>query len=292
MVCSTRVDKHYKTIKPSVEAGKDVYVEWPLGANVHQADELTSLANEKGAKTIIGLQGRLSPICLRMKEILESGQIGKVLSSSVTASSGRSLGSISEDLAFFYDRSVGCNLLTIMFAHLIDSILNVLGPMKSITPHLSLQRPEISVLSSSTGQVSGVVQSNVPDLINVHGILTSQGSAPISILYRAGPAFKGTPSLIWSIVGEKGEIRVEGEGPHLHASSKGFKVLLQPTGSEDVESIEWKNEMEERGFQGPAANIGSLYEAFANGQRGSWPGFEQALECHRMLEEVWDDWHA
>lgn len=30
VVCATRVDTHYPTVLPSVRAGKDVFVEWPL----------------------------------------------------------------------------------------------------------------------------------------------------------------------------------------------------------------------------------------------------------------------
>ena len=40
VVCTTRVDIHYDTIKPSVEAGKDVFAEWPLAENVRRATEL------------------------------------------------------------------------------------------------------------------------------------------------------------------------------------------------------------------------------------------------------------
>ena len=276
-----------------MEAGKAAFVEWPLGANVQQAEELTALAKAKGSQTIVGLQGRLSPVFLKVKELLASGKIGKLLSSSVIASSGAlgTVDSVSESLAFFFDRSIGGNFLSIHFGHLTDSILNVLGPVTSITPHHTLQRPKLNVLSPE-GEVIRVAQADVPDLINIHGLLASQANAPISITYRRAPPFKGTPGLIWSLVGEKGEIRVEGEGTYLHAFDAGVKVQVQLNGSEDVESVEWKNEMAEKGIQGPAANIGALYEAFAKGKEGSWPGFEQALDRHRMLEEVWGDWRA
>lgn len=56
VVVSTRVDKHYETALPSVKAGKDVFVEWPLAGSTAQADELTRLAKEKGGKTVLGLQ--------------------------------------------------------------------------------------------------------------------------------------------------------------------------------------------------------------------------------------------
>lgn len=54
VVCCTRVDLHYETIKPSIQQGKSVYVEWPLASNLSQALELASLAKQKGAKTMVG----------------------------------------------------------------------------------------------------------------------------------------------------------------------------------------------------------------------------------------------
>jgi predicted dehydrogenase len=90
VVCSTRVDLHHSTIRPSIEAGKDVYVEWPLGANVEQARDLADLARQKGVRSIIGLQCRESPITT-VKPLLASGKIGKLLSSSIVASGGSRL---------------------------------------------------------------------------------------------------------------------------------------------------------------------------------------------------------
>ena len=56
VVCSTRVDKHYDTTLPSVKAGKDVFVEWPLAENAVRAGELAKAAKEAGGKTMVGLQ--------------------------------------------------------------------------------------------------------------------------------------------------------------------------------------------------------------------------------------------
>lgn len=118
VVCSTRVDTHYKTIKPSIEAGKDVFVEWPLASNVREAEELAALANDKGVKTMVGLQGRVSPVYLRVKDLVQEGKIGKVLSSSITLSGGtNSRDSIREGLSYFFDRKVGGNIMSIFLGH-------------------------------------------------------------------------------------------------------------------------------------------------------------------------------
>ena len=113
-----RVDNHYETTKPSIEAGKDVYVEWPLGSNLEEATELATLAREKGVKTMVSLQGRMSPVYLKVKALLAEDKIGKVLSSSVVASDGtKAPTAFSEGKKYFLDRRVGGNLLTIFFGH-------------------------------------------------------------------------------------------------------------------------------------------------------------------------------
>lgn len=118
VVCVTRVDKHYETIKPSIVAGKDVFVEWPLADNIERIRELAALAKEKNVQTTVGLQGRVAPPYLKIKEILESGQIGKVLSSELKAYGGTiSRDVIPTGLKYFTERKVGGNPFTIGFGH-------------------------------------------------------------------------------------------------------------------------------------------------------------------------------
>jgi predicted dehydrogenase len=76
---SVNVPQHYDLIRPALEAGKDVFSEWPLARNVKEAEELVQLAKEKGVRTMVGLQARQNPSILKAKEIVASGKIGKVL---------------------------------------------------------------------------------------------------------------------------------------------------------------------------------------------------------------------
>lgn len=118
VVCTTRVDVHYDSVKPSVEAGKNVFVEWPLAENAGRAAELAELAKKSGSATLVGLQARVAPSILKVKEIYQSGAIGKVLSSDVQACTpGGGGDSISEGLAYFFDKEIGGNPITIAFAH-------------------------------------------------------------------------------------------------------------------------------------------------------------------------------
>lgn len=117
-MCITRVDVHCDTIKPSIAAGKAVFVEWPLAENASRAQELSTLAREKKVPTIIGLQARVAPAVLKVKEILATSNLGKVLSSAVQAYSPLNFRDTSSvGLAYFLDKKVGGNSITIPFGH-------------------------------------------------------------------------------------------------------------------------------------------------------------------------------
>ena len=79
VVCAVAVFSHYNLIKSAIEAGKDVYVEWPLGVSTEEAEELESMAKKKGVRTIVGLQGRVFHIQATVRDLIDSGQIGTPL---------------------------------------------------------------------------------------------------------------------------------------------------------------------------------------------------------------------
>jgi len=76
---SVNVPQHYDLIRPALDAGKDVFCEWPLARNLSEAEELVALAKQKGVRTAIGLQARQNPSIIKAKEIVASGKIGKIL---------------------------------------------------------------------------------------------------------------------------------------------------------------------------------------------------------------------
>jgi predicted dehydrogenase len=117
VVCSVRVDKHYDCLLPALQQGKDVFCEWPLATNAKQAEEMLALAREKGVRTLVGLQAGVSPALLKIKEVIEQGRIGKVVSS-MFHGTPKFFGETQwEGTAYQEDRSVGGNLVTIYGMH-------------------------------------------------------------------------------------------------------------------------------------------------------------------------------
>lgn len=58
IIVSVKVSDHLLLTKPALENNKSVFVEWPLGASVAQAEELTQLASAHAGKAMVGLQAR------------------------------------------------------------------------------------------------------------------------------------------------------------------------------------------------------------------------------------------
>ena len=74
------VPAHYELSKNAIEAGKHVFCEWPFGANTKEAEELAALARKKNLRTMVGLQRRASRAYLYMRELIQEGYVGEVLS--------------------------------------------------------------------------------------------------------------------------------------------------------------------------------------------------------------------
>src|ERR1700720_384843 len=74
-----RVPSHYAPAKAALEAGKHVYCEWPLGRTTAEAVELSTLAKAQGLVTAVGLQARVNPAVMHMKDLMDSGYVGEVL---------------------------------------------------------------------------------------------------------------------------------------------------------------------------------------------------------------------
>lgn len=118
VVCSTRVDKHFETVEPSIAAGKGVFVEWPLASSISQVRELASLAREQGVKSMVGLQASVTAPIVAVQRLLASGRIGKVLASTVHATGGTSDRNVfPESLKYFTQMQTGGNVMTIAFGH-------------------------------------------------------------------------------------------------------------------------------------------------------------------------------
>jgi predicted dehydrogenase len=297
VVNCTRVDVHYPTILPSVKAGKNVFVEWPLAQDGAHARELANIAKTSGSDTIIGVQGRLAPCIVKIRELLHQGRIGKVVSSHLQAFGGiNARDRLPSSLSYFMDPAVGGNIYTIGYGHLFDQIQYVLGDFVNLHGQLHLQWPKNELFDPKTGEVVDTIESRAPDLVSgiasLNASAIAQKGALVSTMFRRGQVFPGDAPLVWSINGEKGELRLTGkDGTTLHAASaSGIVIELHDFATGKVEQIDWNWSEWQEALPLIGRNVAALYEAYANGQKEGIASFEEAASRHEQLSSMLEAW--
>ena len=71
---------HYSIAKKVINSGKHVLIEKPICDTVEKAEEILSLADEKGVLVMIGHIERFNPAVKKLKQIVDDGDLGKVTS--------------------------------------------------------------------------------------------------------------------------------------------------------------------------------------------------------------------
>ncbi|MEE8409375.1 MAG: Gfo/Idh/MocA family oxidoreductase [Myxococcota bacterium] len=78
VVIATPVGTHHRLAMKALEAGKHVFVEKPMAASVAQAREMLETAVDKGKTLMVGHTFEFSPPVIKIKELIDSGEIGRV----------------------------------------------------------------------------------------------------------------------------------------------------------------------------------------------------------------------
>lgn len=301
IVVSTRVDTHYDVARPALLAGKDVFIEWPLAGSTVEARELLALTQSSSRRTMIGLQGRVSPTILKIASLISSNALGAIHSVNIHAMSGVWQNDLtSVRYAHFLNRAVGGNLLTIYGIHIIDSVCAAVGELEpsSVTSLLANLRPKMHLLNPDGTASPEVVEKDTPDQILLQGRLQRPSPAPqavFSLHIRAGaranysqPPAKtngvhtpttttttttsSPPGATWLIYGETAELRVEfsSASPQI-GQARSMKLYTFATGEvseiaideEDARLGEVGKGMKWTDLPTQGQNIGRLYAAYA-----------------------------
>ena len=271
-----RVPSHAEPVKAALEAGKHVYCEWPLARNTAEAVELTALAKAKGVVTAVGLQARLHPALLYMKELLDGGHVGEIMSVHVSLITD-GIPSKPPGRMWQWDAGAGANTLTIANGHTLDAMRFVAGAVASLSALLSTQAKEW--LDTSSGKTVAV---NAPDNVLASGRL--RNGAVFSLHVAAIPDFGSFYR--FEVYGREGTLVASGpESPQmseifLSGAKRGGALAPLPV-PERISGSDAGRPFSE------AINVGRVYSLFAEAIRSGksrQPTFETAIDLHRLLD--------
>jgi predicted dehydrogenase len=181
VVVTVKVPQHLDLIRPVLEAGKTVFSEWPLGADLAQAEELADLAHRRGVLTAVGLQARSAPPLRYLRDLIAEGYVGRVLSTSMLGSGGRWGATYDDHGAYLLDVTNGATLLSISFGHSVDALSMVLGEFREVSAHVENLRPVVAHVTSGA-----VAAKSAEDQVAVTGLLESGAVAAMHFRHVPG----------------------------------------------------------------------------------------------------------
>ncbi len=156
---------------------------------------------------------------------------------------------------------------------MIDSVQFALGDVQDSHARLQIQRPETKLRDPATGTIVGTAATDVPDLIILTGSLPESAgvkkNATLYARYRRGPPFKGEPPFVWTVNGEKAELRlVSASGPSLQADTYNQPVTLEihDFETDQVTPVEWNWADWQLDIPARGRSIAAEYEAYAAGE--------------------------
>ncbi len=273
-----RVPRHHEVVMTALEAGKHVFCEWPLGANLAESREMAALARAKGVITAVGLQGRHDPSLTYIKELRQEGWLGDIVSVNVSllaSGAGRS----DSRSAWMGNADNGANFVTIAAGHTIDYVTYCIGPLGVVSASVATQVPQWHL-----GDTGETIDVDAPDTVLLYGALASGG---LLSFHAASVPFNGS-NWRMEIYGTKGTIVAA--TPVLPQISP--ITLKGAQGDEPLSDLPIPERLvvaPDAVPDGPARNVAGGYvrmaEAIRKGERFD-PDFDHARELHVLLEAL------
>lgn len=123
---------HFPMAIDAIEAGVNVLVDKPMAISLREADEMIRRARKAGVKLGVSLQGRFDPAILKIKEVVDSGKLGKLFHGEVSVKWFRT--------REYYDKSPwrgrwateGGGALINQAIHAIDQLIWIMGPVECL----------------------------------------------------------------------------------------------------------------------------------------------------------------
>jgi predicted dehydrogenase len=279
VVVAVKVPEHDAIVRAAIDAGKAVLCEWPLARSSAEAAALARLADDRGVRHAVGLQGSFSPAVVRARELIADGYVGRIAAVSVLAFLGAGTGAgYAERSRYRFDPANGATLLAIGGGHTLHTVASMVGETGELSARLQVQYPRVRFTDS--GDEIDVV---TPDQVLLHGRL--RGGAAFSMHLQAEKR-AGVRTLI-EIAGSEGDLRLASSEAEGRPGVQLQRLALFGARRGDPGFAELP--LAASGLEQPALNVASLYEQLAADLRqGTFgvPSFGDAVRLHRLLDAV------
>ncbi len=275
---AVRVPWHREMVLAALDAGKHVYCEWPLGSNLQEVEEMADAARIAGVAAMPGLQGRAAPWALHVKELIDSGYVGRPLSAN--AQLLMSSPYMRAGILWAAQRSSGNHILSIQTAHSLDILSNCLGGFQDVSARLETLVKEWPVPDSTD-----TVPADSPDCV-VFSAKTGSGA-----LLSANFAYVASHGSGWrlEIHGDEGTLVATSGGPpmvapnRIEGAHRGEERLSELVTPEHMITVPPEVKPDS------SFHLAHMYQRLAraiNESTPPQPSFDDAVEVYRLLDTI------
>lgn len=166
---------HAEVSHRAIEAGKHVYSEKPLAATLAEAREVTAAARAKGVRIGSAPDTFLGAGHQAVRRAIDEGRVGRIVAGAVCFAT-HGMESWHPNPTFFFKKGGGPVLDIGVYP--VAQLVNLLGPVESVTSHASRGFQTRTVTASDSALRGQVIEVEVPTTVN--GILAFANGANVA----------------------------------------------------------------------------------------------------------------
>ena len=266
---------HAAISRKVIEAGKNVYTEWPLASSVKEVQEICDLAKEKGVRTMIGMQRNLAPSARYFRDLIRNGYVGDLYNVNLRLGIDAFNEKVHEGKTWFTEPDSYTDPLTIYAGHFSRLLFSLVGEPK--TMQSVLRKNFDSFIVQETGDM-------IPNMHPTEGIAI--GKLENGALYTF--SFEGAQHHITGVdlevTGSRGVLRMK--------NIRGFQNVDDNTitGFHDDETDfhdlpvpESYRYLKDSGLDNSVQDLAYHFDAYAKGE--GYTTYEDALKATEFIEE-------
>lgn len=251
---------HYTHTVNALNAGKNVLCEKPMSIKSEDAKEMIRLAATLNKQLIIVKSARYNPILIRLKKLIENGDLGKICSFSLSCCWNRPDAYYAN--SWRGTRELDGGILFTQFSHYIDIIIWLFGQYSTISGFRKNFLHTDSIQLEDTGVIS----------------LKTQNGIIGSVHYTVNAAIKNQ-EIALNIIFEKATVQLGGEYMN--------KIIYQNPVVLHTKKIELPNPANDYGFyKGSMSNHDKVYENVINALNGRENNITDGSEALKTVQFI------
>jgi len=272
---------HANLTRAVIEAGKDVYCEWPLTTTLADTEDFLRRAEDAKVMHAVGLQRRMGPSARYVRDLVAGGYVGEVRSVRMHVSMNFFQALRPSDLAWTIPPKNFSHVLSIYGGHFMDMLFHIVGSPASVSAEVANQFPEITIIETKE-----TFSNSTPDQVLVIGKLTA--GFVYSIQIEGGK--RNNSGLQIDITGTEGDLKIS--NPLSFQNPNDNLVEGSQGNGEALEALpipaSYSN-LPPSTLDASVLDLAHLYSACANDRATGTrtvPNFADALRMHRLIDLV------